>query len=229
MTAPDGIRVIQVDQLDPRLGRQIVHDPQSRRFAFPRTVELPTRSFRHRLYQPSPIPRQRVGCCSCVDQLVKCNAQARSVLYDMDDAEDMYRETTRTDPYEGEWPPDDTGSSALAACKVAKRLGRIDRYEWIFNGVDGILTALPHRLVGIGTFWHRGMFHPDPDNGLVEVSGRQIGGHQWTAVGYNRPLDAIEGVCWWGAWGMNDRGLFRIRRNDLAELMEDFGDAHVTY
>ena len=36
MTSPDpDLHVVTVVQTDPRLGRNVVHDPRSRRFAFP--------------------------------------------------------------------------------------------------------------------------------------------------------------------------------------------------
>lgn len=224
------VHVVRAEQADPRLGRQVVHDPRSRRYEHPRATDLPTRSFRHRVYGPRRTPAQRVGCCTGVDQCVKANARGNRVLgkvLGMDTAERLYSRATEIDPWPGSWQPDDTGSSALAACKAAREAGLIERYEWIFGGVDQVLAALRERPVGVGTWWYDAMFEVQPGTLLVEPTGRRAGGHQWTVIGWDRRLDAFEGLCWWGDWGAGGR--FRIRRQHLAELLADDGDAHVAF
>jgi hypothetical protein len=72
------------------------------------------------------------------------------------------------------------------------------------------------------------MFDPDPKTLLVTPTGPKVGGHQWTITGWEPRYDAFEGLCWWGP-DFGARGRFRIRFNDLAELLADDGDAHVTY
>lgn len=231
MTMPDDLHVEQIEQQDDRLGRQVVHDPRSRGFEFPRTVDLPTRSFRHRIYNPRPLPRQRIGACTGVDACVKCNTvgnRVTGVVLGMGYAERIYSRATQLDPWQGEYPPTDTGSSGLAACKASKEAGLVERYEWIFGGVDQVLTALRTKPVGVGAWWHAEMFNPDPQTGLVELTGGRVGGHQWTVYGWDKHLDAFEGLCWWGA-DFGDEGSFRIRRRDLATLLADSGDAHVTH
>ena len=226
----DDLHVVEVAQQDQRLGRQVVHDPRSRGFAAPRELDLPTRSFRHRIYGPRGLPNQRVGCCTGVDQCVKANARGNRVMgqiLGIDTAETLYSRATQLDPWDGDWPPTDTGSSALAACKAAVEAGVIDRYEWIFGGVDQVLSVLRTRPVGVGTWWTWSMFDPDPETLLVDTAGARAGGHQWSIIGWDRRLDAFEGLCWWGeGWGR--RGMFRIRRTHLGELLADDGDAHIT-
>ncbi len=233
------LHVITVAQQDPRLGRQVVHDPRSRRFAFPAGVlpDKPARRIRHRIWGPTPVPQQRVGCCTGVDQAVKCNAAGNRVngeILGLSHAEAIYRRASTLDPFDGQWPPDDTGSSGLAACKAAAEFGWITRYEWLFAGARQVLAALagdatrPGRCVGVGTWWTSEMFHPDPETLIVKPAGPRVGGHQWTVTGWDPYHDALEGLCWWGPhWG--DRGRFRIRFNDLDVLLADDGDAHVTY
>ncbi len=227
----DDLRVVEVAQQDQRLGRQVVHDPRSRRFAAPRELDLPTRSFRHRIYGPRAIPNQRVGCCTGVDQCVKADARGNRVMgqiLGIDTAETLYSRATQLDPWEGDWPPTDTGSSALAACKAACERGIIERYEWIFGDEDQLLAALCKRPVGLGTWWYSGMFDVDPETLLVEPTGVKVGGHQWSIIGWDKRLDAYWGLCWWGP-DFGDRGMFRIRRQVVAELRADDGDAHVTH
>lgn len=228
------LRIITVDQQDPRLGRQVVHDPASRRFAFPRQAALvrPKRRIRLRTYGPRPLPRQAIGCCSGVDQAVKANTvgvRKRGRVLTLDDAVAIYSRATQLDPWDGEYLPTDTGSSGLAACKASVERGLIVRYEWLFGGAAQVLAAVEAgHPVGIGTWWYADMFDPDPQSHLVRPGGARVGGHQWTVLGWEPKLGALAGLCWWGD-GFGDRGRFYIRLEDLDELLADDGDAHVVY
>lgn len=232
MSYPDSTYVSLIDQRDSRLGRQVVHDPRSRGFAVstPHTVTI-TRSFRHKVFAPKPIPRQTIGNCTGVDQCVRADAQGnrqRGVILGMDTAVQLYSRATQLDPFTGTYPPDDTGSSGISAAKAAKEAGIIDRYEWIFGGADQVLAALVDHPVGVGTRWHASMFNPNSRTLLVEPTGEIVGGHQWAVIGYSKRYDAFEGMCWWGD-DFGAGGMFRIRRAHLGELLADDGDAHITY
>lgn len=233
------LHVVTVAQQDPRLGRQVVHDPRSRRFAFPLAAlpSKPTKALRHRIYGPRVIPTQQIGCCTGVDQAVKCDAvgnRRTGVVLGMADAQRLYARASQIDPWPGQWPPTDSGSSGLAACKAAMEERLIERYEWLFAGAAQVLAALtggpgtPGRPVGVGTWWFDDMFKPDPKTLLVTPTGPQAGGHQWTVTGWEPRYDAFEGLCWWGP-RFGDHGRFRIRYDDLNTLLADDGDAHVTY
>lgn len=222
-----------VPQLDPRLGRHLVHDPRSRGFAYPvaPAAALPTHRIRHRIYDPRPTPAQQVGCCTCVDQCLRGNAAGNRVhgtVLNLEDAMRLYTITTSLDDIEGEFPPTDTGSSGLAACKAATQVGFISRYEWIFTRAGGVLAALTDKPVGVGTWWYQDMFQPDPLTLLVKPTGRMVGGHQWSIIGWEPKLQAFEAKCWWGP-DFGNNGVFRIRYADLEALLADGGDAHVTY
>jgi hypothetical protein len=231
VTSPDELHVVTVEQQDQRLGRNAVHDPHSRRFAFQAT-ETPRRDITLRVYNPRPNPDQPVGCCTGVDACVKANTvgnRVKGVVLDMDDALRIYSRATQIDPWPGSYPPEDTGSSGLAACKASVEQGLIDRYEWIFTGTDGVYAALAQgRPVGVGTWWYSRMFEIDHMSGLIDCSGERVGGHQFTVVGYRKKLDAFLAMCWWGSWGMDSQGRFLIRRASLQDLLMDDGDAHVT-
>ena len=232
MTYPDDLHVVHIEQADPRLGRQIVHDPRSRGYAVsaPRSVEV-KRSFRHRVFSPSPIPRQVVGNCTGCDQAIRADAQGnrqRGVILGMDTATKLYSRATELDPWPGSYPPDDTGSSGLAAAKAAQEAGIITEYRWVFGGADQVLAVLRDRPVGVGTRWYSGMFNPEPSTLLVRPTGPVVGGHQWAIIGWNVKYGAFEALNWWGPdWG--SRGLFRILKADLDALLADDGDAHVCF
>lgn len=232
MTSPVPLHVVTVDQQDPRLGRQCVHDPRSRNFPF-QAGEAPRRDITLRVYGPKPRPNQTIGNCTGVAECVMGDTagnRVKGVTLNMDDAVKVYSRATQLDPWDGQYPPTDTGSSGTAAAKAAVELGIGSRYEWIFNGPDGILAALAAgHPVSVGTWWLHKMWDVDQATGLIEVGGARDGGHQWTIVGYSKRYDAFRGECWWGSWGFRNTGRFLIRRQDLAELLSDDGDCHVTY
>lgn len=229
------LHVIVVDQEYPQLGRQVVHDPASRRFARGLTVDPETwRTTTIRTSDPIPNPDQPNGCCTGVSECVQGNSVGVPSVQrrlTMDDAQGVYSLATQLDPFAGQMPEQDTGSSGLAAAKAARRLGLLSgRYDWLFGGADEVVQHLmrPDRTpVSVGTWWYEGMMRPRQDGRhalpLVEPTGRRVGGHQFTARGYHKPTDTVIIRCWWGSY----RDV-RIRRSHLADLLADNGDAHVT-
>lgn len=224
---PDELYVHHYDRQDPRLGRVVAHDPRSRAFAA--TAPIDTSTWRNRairLYDPTPNPNQCHGECTGVAQCMMFNAvgnrKAGQVLR-MGNAHDIYALATTLDPFTGAWPPDDTGSSGLAAAKASQRLGFGGEYRWIFNGAQGVRQQVQlGRIVAVGTRWDWNMFNPDA-NGIVEPGGGEAGGHEWAVRGDDVDRDLALARCWWGP-GFRD---FWIRWSHLDELLADNGDAHV--
>ena len=235
MSRDDLETVITVPVSDPRFGRNVVHDRRSRNFVYSHDAAgvRPSTAFRHRVYGPTPVPNQPIGCCTGVDQAVKADTAGNripGVILGMDYAIKAYSLATTLDDAvsPGQYPPDDTGSSGLYACKASKQLGIIDAYQWVMAGADAVLQTLIDHPVGVGTWWYQSMMETDPDTGLVDVSGPKVGGHQWTLIGWRPELDAFEGMCWWGP-DFGHRGVFRIKRTHLGDLLADDGDAHITH
>lgn len=226
------IRSYRIEATDPRMGRtSVVHDDDSRRFVAQAT-DVPTKRFRHRIYNPAPLPEQIIGNCTGVDQCVKLNSapehQLGNRVLKMKDAVAIYTRATELDDFPGTYPQQDTGSNGLSACKAAQALGLVSRYEWIFGGRDPLLAALRLRPVGMGTVWFNDMFHPDPESLLVTPTGGVAGGHEWSLIGWDPYFRAFEGFCWWGPT-FGSHGVFRIREADLQSLRDQDGDAHQTY
>lgn len=226
------LHVVTVPQLDPRLGRQVVHDPRSRRFRAPFTVDTSTwRTRSIRLYDPPVNPRQIRGNCTGCDKAMNANAVGTRVagtVWGMAAADSIYSGATTLDPFPGTWPPDDTGSSGLAACKAAQNFGMLGEYRWLFGGADEVVQAVMDGwTVGVGTWWTEGMFHPQPANSgtlrVIHATGRRQGGHQYRVRGYVEPLDAVVLRCWWGP---EFRDVL-LPRAELDDLLHDDGDAHV--
>jgi hypothetical protein len=71
------------------------------------------------------------------------------------------------------------------------------------------------------------MFNVDPKTLLIEPTGANAGGHQYSLVGWSKRYQAFELRCWWGEWG--DGGLARIRKTHMAELLADDGDANIVF
>jgi hypothetical protein len=219
-----------VEQQTPLLGRQKVHDPASRGFAMPRlAIDRSTwRDKAVRLYDPLPNPNQRIGCCTGVAQCSQMNAvgnRKTGQVLDMEDAEWIYGENTKIDPWPGSWPPDDTGSSGLASCKTAQTNGFGGEYRWLFGGADEVVqNVMEGRVISVGTWWYADMFGDAglwSDLPLLRTTGGRAGGHQYVARGYDAGKDLVLIRCWWG--------LFRdawITRADLDNLLRDGGDAH---
>jgi len=219
------ISTTTVPQHSPLLGRQKAHDVRSRAFPLRTAVDRSTWHDKAiRLYDPLPNPNQRVGCCTGVAKSSQLNAVGNRVkgrVLDMEDAERIYSENTKIDIWEGEWPPDDTGSSGLASCKAAQNLGLGKEYRWLFGGADEVVqNIMEGRVISVGTWWYESMFDLRHD-GSIKVSGDRAGGHQYVLRGYDEARDWVMGRCWWDSF--RD---FWISRTDLNNLLMDDGDAH---
>lgn len=221
-----GIEVKAVPQLHPNLGRQKVHDSKSRSFPTKVVVDRSTwKTKTIRIYDPKFNPNQCHGECTGCAKAMEMNAAGNRVagqVFTMDDAHKLYSLATKLDPFSGEWPPDDTGSSGLAASKAAQKLGIGGEYRHVFGGADEVVQLIMlGRVVNVGTWWYEGLFHPDA-KGIVEPSGPQVGGHQFIVQGYYKPLDMVVIRCWWGDY----RDVY-LKREHLNQLLLDGGDAHI--
>lgn len=225
MTTID-LKVLQVEQQYLHLGRQLVHDPQSRSFPAKVTIDKTTwKSKLLRIYDPRVNPDQCHGECTGCAKSMEFNMSGNrvaKVILDMDDAHKIYHYATIFDPFEDEWPPIDTGSSGLAAAKAAKKLGLGGEYRHVFGGADEVVQLImANRAVNVGTWWYENMLVPSARK-VIEPTGPKVGGHQYLARGYDQPKDEVVIRCWWGAY----RDV-RIKREHLNELIMDDGDAHI--
>ncbi len=221
----------QIPFEDGRLGRHVVHDPRSWDFQeeLPRRAE-PLRDVQHRRYDPRPEPRQEIGCCTGVGECMLGNAKnnrVKGVILGMDRAVEVYSLATTLDPFQGTYPPTDTGSSGLAAAKAAVQLGIAEKYVWYFT-LEDVLRALQNHPISFGGLWTYDMFRATRDNPLVRPTGAVAGGHQWVLSGYRAKDELIVGECWWGS-GFGRNGRFYISTPDFQRLYENRGDAHYTY
>jgi hypothetical protein len=216
-------------QHDRRLGRQKVHDSRSRAFPARMTIDRSTwRDKAVRVYDPLPNPNQCHGECTGVGKMIQFNSvgnRKTGVVLGMQDAHRNYSRNTELDPWEGSWPPDDTGSSGLASCKSAVEHGLGGAYEWYFGGADEVIQGVHFgRVISVGTWWYWDMFNGYTTYAglpVIRPTGGEAGGHQYVIRGYDKGQDLALGRCWWD--GFRD---FWIARTGLDALLRDGGDAH---
>lgn len=202
-----------------RLGRHVVHDPRSRDYAV--RAASPLRDVLHKRLVPI-YDQGNLGCCTseaicggvCTRPLGHHIRSQRTVKA-------VYHQETVLDGYAGTWPPDDTGSSSLAAFKAAQARGWISGYRWAFS-LNDALAALMDGPAIAGIAWREGCDNPD-STGLVRYTGSVRGGHEICAVGVDVEAKRVRFANSWGdGWG--DHGYFDMAFDDLATALADQGD-----
>lgn len=199
------------------LGRIKLHDPKSRDHQFWLTVPWTGRNVRHTMNAPHVDQFYLGGCVgfsgtnflnttkavrsrTAFNRVVPYEAAGTTYLGNNDGIRN-YSEATRRDPFPGQYPPDDTGSSALGLMKWWKSISVIGDYKWTFT-FDAFLAALETQPVLVGTNWYDGMMSTEPD-GIIRSTSGQAGGHEYlaTQIDYNKKLIGFE-----NSWGQNPPG-----------------------
>ena len=210
------------------LGRHVEHDPASRGFAVPLEQPAPLQSVRWA--RRSPVFDQgQVGSCTgnaAAGWLATDNAQrpGQEGLTETH-AVTIYSKATHLDRVKGIYPPTDTGSSGLAACKAMVRLGlTAGPYRHAF-GLGHALHALQTGPALVGMTWLTGCDTPDP-SGRVHYTGTVRGGHEILADGYDADLGLVHFTNSWGpSWGKD--GTFCMSVEDFGKALADHGDVTV--
>jgi hypothetical protein len=215
---------------DYALGRRVNHDPRSRAFGIaPVLVASETALVTKTWTKYGPVLDQgSVGSCTgnAMAHALNCKGLHRkgTKLLNEDDALKLYSMATARDPWPGEYPPADTGSSGLAVCKAAQELGYIRGYRHAFSTGEA-LGALMLSPIIVGTNWYESMFEPDED-GFVKAEGQIVGGHEYCITGVNVRREYVTAVNSWGrGWGL--KGKFRISFELFDRLLNEEGDATI--
>lgn len=209
-----------------RLGRHVEHDRRSRLYEHVSTVKKPRTVMWTRR---APIFDQgAVGSCTG-NAIAGCLAADHAGGTGRDDLTEtdalaIYELATKLDGIPGVYPPDDTGSSGLAACRAARKLGEITAYRWAFS-TAGLINALQTGPAAIGIDWLRGCDRPAPD-GLVRYTGPSRGGHEICVVGVNLESGRFRLANSWGT-GWGDGGFFDLTINDMTKALRNRGDVSI--
>jgi hypothetical protein len=165
---------------DPRLGRIVEVDEQSKLFAIRADVINLTpvsRSWRCDTY----LDQGNAG--SCVGNAMAHQLAASPDIYtglDETFAVGLYYLAQQLDQWPGgAYPgasPQYEGSSTLAGMKALQKHGYIKNYKWAFSLADAVLAIGHHSPVVIGINWYNDMFTPD-SKGFLHPSGGVAGGH----------------------------------------------------
>lgn len=135
----------------------------------------------------------------------------------------FYHDETVVDPYDGTYPPDDTGSDGLTSGKVTQARGLISGYEHTFSA-DDALKGLQTRPACWGTLWKTGMDDVDETTGQVRYTGSIRGGHELCLYGVDVNNQRVWFYQSWGAWGYQRSGVAWISFDDFESSLKDQGD-----
>lgn len=218
-----------------RLGRHVEHDERSRQYSV-ETVEAAALVSKAWHRRGAAFNQGNLGSCTGnamagVVNTIPFQPKEPQVLTEAD-AVSIYEAATALDNIEGSYPPDDTGSSGLAVCKVAKQRGLISGYSHAFS-IHAAITALQSGPVITGVPWYEGFDTPDAD-GLVKIAGQPRGGHEFEVPEFvaepgGSYLDGL--VVPYNSWGIHWglHGRFKMTVRDWATLLEQQGDVTVPH
>ena len=207
------------------MGRHIEHDPRSKEYPF--LAKAGERKAVLHKRHAKILDQGRIGSCTGnalegalgsapLHKPFERHTEQRAVA--------LYSLATSLDGFQGDYPPEDTGSSGLAVCKAAVQLKRLTGYRWAF-GLEQALDALQAGPVITGVAWYQGFDRPD-GRGKVSLSGGQRGGHEFLVRGYDPERSEVFCDNSWGeAWGL--KGSFRMTTSDWGTLLEQRGDVTV--
>lgn len=253
--------VVEIDRQDGTdrfgLGRNVNHDPRSRRFAYrsPGTIRRPVR---HPTRTPQ-LNQNGWGACTGFALLRVLGSepyysalQATGLLADVlgqrypftnDGGFDLYGDLTSRDPFPGTftYPPpggEDTGSDGLTGAELMRQVGVIPGYQHTFD-LETALDALQDYPLYVGTPWLHEMFYPDA-YGRINVAGVEDGGHQWVVdeyvpagakpEGYSFVLSNTEAfIGHGGSWGLGFglEGRVFLPVSGFGRLLANWGDVIV--
>lgn len=223
------LTVHRYERRDPRLGRHVAHDPRSRGFDLAQTfgASIPSKPIDWYRADADVFDQGELGCCTAaaaLGLLVTAPFRKPARLFNIEDIRDFYSAETRIDPFDGEWPPTDTGSNGLSAMKVLKARGWATGYRHAFSPAVA-LAALNHGPIAVGTIWVESMSVVGRGN-VVVVDRRSpvAGGHEYILDAWDPTARRVRITNSWGLKGFGDHGRAWLRYSDLAWLLSNQGD-----
>lgn len=213
----------EIPVLGMRLGRNVEHDDRSKEFPAPRAAG-PLRTVIHPRLLPA-FDQGNLGSCTAHAAFGLMCTGPTAIWMRPTEAQiiEAYSWETAHDEFPGQYPPTDTGSSGLAACKYLQARGWITGYDHAF-GLQHALEALQIRPVITGVTWYSSFDEP-AENGLVRITpGAWVrGAHEFVVSGYFAEYGIVECCNSWGeGWGKS--GKFYMLISDWDRLLHENGD-----
>lgn len=203
------------------LGRIRRHDPANRRHQTPHRRAERGRSVRHHLgaehvdqfYLGACVGFSSVNLLNCApawrsrvvfNRAIRYGKAGRTYLGNNDGIA-SYSEATRRDPWPGEYPPEDTGSSALGLGQWWRDLGVVTAFDWVISGgMDPLIASVQRTPCLFGSYWFDDMFATDDGVLTSACEGAynldNTGGHEYLGSGV-----VWRGGRWWfvfeQSWG----------------------------
>lgn len=225
---------------DPRLGRHVEHDSRSKQRKF--LVAPVAKTKLVTTYWPTTsagLDQGQTGSCTgnAAAQLINSelfndareNVLGANRFADEEYALKIYHENTVLDGYPGTYPPDDTGSSGLAAGKTLDKFGLAAGYKHALS-ITALISGLQSGPCIVGTEWTNGMFKTDK-NFYVKPTGKVDGGHEYWCIGCDLENEELWFRQSWGdGWGTEIPNVcpsqaFRITIANFTKLLAAQGDA----
>jgi len=212
---------------DPRLGRHVIHDDRSRRFAF-NTSGLTIKTISHERFIPILNQGMKGKCtaeaaigCLATDPLFQSVPAKRKYPLDDIGSDKLYCDEQIM---QGDSCNEDNGSCGLTSAKCLLNAGLIDSYEHTFS-LDDALKVLSIRPISIGVPWYSDMFNPD-ENGMINITGNLSGGHQFEGIACDAENRLVKCANSWGSgWGKD--GFFFLTFDQLGNLLQQDGDVTI--
>jgi hypothetical protein len=204
-----------------RLGREVVHDELS--FLYPAPMAPEPKTTRHD-YSGLPLDQGDLGSCTgnATVGLKDTTFFNSGTVYTEEDAVRIYSGATTLDNYKGSYPPNDTGSSGLAAVKFAtKQEHWFAGYTHCF-GLKHTLRTLTLQPCITGVSWYEGFDDPD-NNGLEKIGGKSRGGHEFLLIGLDVEARHVYAMNSWGT-SFAQKGVFHFSFDDFDRLLHENGD-----
>jgi hypothetical protein len=227
---------------DKRLGRFLLHDEESKRYAIQPMADGALRTTDWERVIPildqghwfDATIQQWIGLGSCVPNSavgIMGSEPFFTVLQEIfgdelplleeDLAVGLYEEVTRKDPFAGYWRPDDTGSNGLSMAKVMVEHGWASGYRHAMS-LEAMLTGLQDNPGMMGVPWMSGMDNPTRE-GIVHATGYERGGHEIEVLNCDLERELLEIPNSWGTdFGRN--GYIYIPFEDARILLANDGD-----
>jgi hypothetical protein len=206
-------------------------DERSRMYQGRTLATLPTQNVFHWLPPKAKRLDQTLGSCTCASTAQVRNShpnhqpgEAFKTIHDVEDQQTgLYHWVTNHDPFQGAYPPDDTGSSVLTAGKGAVHFGWATNYNWYF-GLDQVIAGLPFGPIVFGTDWTEDMFTPNR-HGFIEPTGDSAGGHAYEIYGMNVRERWFGVLNSWAGWGIQGSQRAKLSFTHADQLLRRDGEA----